>query len=162
MSTRNQSSIPSLLPEETREKEKTSHDLIWKQTLSLFLADLLELLDPELGAFLDVEEAEFIDKEAFSDFPKGERTEADLVAKARTRENEPRIILCHLEVEGEFREQIDERISRYFVHLKGKYNLPVLSVVVFLTGGTAGVEQREVVETIGPVEVYRFRYLAFG
>ncbi len=87
---------------------------------------------------------------------------ADLVAEATTRTGEPRLVLVHAEVEGAFRKTIDRRTWRYFMHLELKYDVPVISVVVFLTGGPRGVVRREVVETVGSVVVNRFTYLAFG
>lgn len=74
----------------------------------------------------------------------------------------PRYLLIHIEIESEFRHAIDERMWRYFMHLRLKYHRPVLSAGVFLTGGPPGVRWRTVVETVGPLEVCRFRFLAFG
>ncbi len=48
------------------------------------------------------------------------------------------------------------------MHLKLKHDLPVVSIVVFLTGGKPGVHRRDVVEALGPLEINRFTYLAFG
>lgn len=144
------------------ENQPISHDQIFKTAFSLFLKDLLELLDPELAATLDLSSPKFIEKEAFTDLPEGERAEADLVAETKTRDGEPRLILIHAEIDGEFRRTIDRRTWRYFMHLKLKYDLPVSSVVVFLTGAPGGVERREVIEVVGPMEINRFAYLAFG
>ncbi len=141
---------------------RTSHDQIFKTAFSLFLQDLIELVDPALAAALDLRAPRFIEKEAFTDFPGGERAEADLVAEATTRDGEPRLVLTHGEVEGKFRRTIDRRTWRYFMHLELKYDVPVISVVVFLTGGPPGVERRVVVETVGALEISRFTYLAFG
>ena len=48
------------------------------------------------------------------------------------------------------------------MHLTLRENKPVISIVVFLKGGTGGVEIREVSMRVGPFEVWRFRYLALG
>ncbi len=50
----------------------------------------------------------------------------------------------HVEVAGEFGQAIDQRMLRYSMHLTLTKNKPVISIVVFLTGGTSGVELREV------------------
>ncbi len=86
----------------------------------------------------------------------------DLVAEATTRDGEPRIVLVHVEIEGEFGQAIDRRVQRYSMHLTLTTKKPVISIVVFLKGGLGGVEIREVLTTVGSFEVWRFRYLAFG
>ena len=143
-------------------ERRASHDQIFKTAFSLFLQDLVELVDPSLAATLDLRAPRFIEKEAFTDFPGGERAEADLVAEAKIRRGEPRLVLVHGEVESKFRQTIDRRTWRYFMHLELKYDVPVISVVVFLTGGPPGVERRVVVESVGSLEISRFTYLAFG
>ena len=124
--------------------------------------DLIELVDPDLAATLDLRAPKFLGTEAFTDFPEGARAAADLVAETPTRLGEPRLVLVHTEIEGEFRKTIDRRTCRYSMHLRLKYDLPVVSVVVFLTGGPPGVTRRTVVETVGSLGVDRFTYLAFG
>ena len=145
-----------------RARERISHDQIFKTLFSQFLADLVELLDPDLAAALDLRAPRFLRGETFTDEPQGDRVEADLVAETLTRGGEPRLVLVHLETEGKFRRVIDRRTWRYFMHLKLKYDQPVISIVVFLSGGKAGVHRREVVEAIGAFEVSRFGYFGFG
>lgn len=144
------------------ERKRTSHDQIFKTLFSHFLQDLVELLDPDLASALDLRAPTFLRGETFTDEPQGERVDADLVAEARTRGGEPRLVLVHVETEGKFRRVMDRRTWRYFMHLKLKYDRPVVSIVVFLTGGTPGVHRREVVEAVGAFEVNRFSYLGFG
>jgi hypothetical protein len=142
--------------------ESISHDQIWKTLLVHFVQDFFQLVSPDLAASLDLSSIEWLDKESFLDFPKGERVEADLVGKACTRDDEGRIILLHHEFEGDFRTSTDVRVDRYIMHLRLKHNRPVLSVVLFLRGGPKGLEIRSVVDRIGPLEIYRSSYCAFG
>ncbi len=146
----------------TKSGKRIPHDRIFKTAFSHFLQDLVELVDPELAATLDLSSPRFPDKELFADFPGGKLAVPDLVAEAMTRDGDPRLILVHAEIEGEFRKTIDRRTWRYFMHLELKFDVPVISIVVFLTGGEAGVERRVVVEKVGSVEVNRFTYYAFG
>jgi len=142
--------------------EPIPHDQIFKTAFQIFLRDLVELLDPGLADHLDLEEPSFLEQEAFADFPKGRRSEADLVAETRTRDDEERLVLVHVEIEGEKRETIEERLERYSMHLRLKYDKPVVTAVVFLTGGPKGVARREVKRKVGTFECGRFAYLAFG
>jgi hypothetical protein len=142
--------------------ETTSHDQIWKTLIVHFTDDFFQLICPKLAAFIDLGSVEWLDKESFHDFPKGEKVEADLLGQARTRDDQDRILSLHHEFEGTFRSSIDARVDRYIMHLRLKHNRPVLSVVLFLKGGPKGLDIRSVVEHIGPFEVYRSSYCAFG
>ena len=143
-------------------REIISHDQIWKTLLIYFLEDFFQLIYPELAADLCLDKVEWVDKEAFLDFPKGAHVEADLLGKTLTREGERRVLLLHHEFEGEFRRNIDIRVDRYLMHLRLKYNLTVLSVVLFLRGGPTGREIRGISDRVGPLEVHRSSYCAFG
>ncbi len=104
----------------------------------------------------------FIRGETFTDEPQGRRADPDLLAEAPSRAGESKLVLLHLETEREFLRIMERRVWRYSMHLKLKYDLPVVSIVVFLTGGEPGVRRREVVDAVGSLEIYRFTYLAFG
>ncbi len=138
-----------------------SHDLIFKTACRYFFGDVVELTRPDLARRLDLSEVELLEQEAFSDFPEGERSIADLVAKARLKDGSERILLIQVEVEGEFRRAMDERAFFYYLHLRLKYRLPLVTIVIFLKGGKTPLEVREVVDEVGGVEVCRFRYMAF-
>jgi hypothetical protein len=142
--------------------ETISHDQIWKTLIVHFVEDFFQMTHPELAADLDLDSIEWLDKESYLDFPKGAKVEADLLGRARTRDDESRFFLLHHEFEGDFRTRTDVRVDRYIMHLRIKHDLPVLSVVLFLRGGPKGLEIRRVVDRIGSMEVYRSSYCAFG
>jgi hypothetical protein len=48
------------------------------------------------------------------------------------------------------------------MHLKLKFGLPVVPIVLFLRGGPPGLDRREFVDRVLGVEVNRFTYWAFG
>ncbi len=141
----------------------TSHDRLFKTLFEEFLGDLLELVHPELAATLDLGGFQPADKELFTDFRKQGHVEADVVRQARSREDEPQLVLVHVETEGKFLlGEFDDRIFRYNLHLTLNSDFPVVSVAVFLTGGAAGLEIREVSKRVGPFRPLCFQYLAFG
>jgi hypothetical protein len=143
-------------------KPRANHDEIFKTTFSNFLGDLVELVSPELADTLDLRNPEFIEQEAFADVPKGKRAVCDLVAKTATRSGDPKLVLVHVEVEGKFLRANDQKVLRYYMHLRLKYNIPVISICVNLKGNPVGVEVRQVVDKVGKMEVCRFSYIAFG
>ena len=61
------------------------HDRLFKELLTTFFVDFLEVFCPELAKYLDPGSLEFLDKEVFTDVTHGERHEVDLVAKAVPR-----------------------------------------------------------------------------
>ena len=70
--------------------ERTSHDQIFKTVFSLFLKDLIEIVEPELAKTLDLSSLKFIRGETFTDEPQGKRAEPDLLAEARSFSGEPK------------------------------------------------------------------------
>ena len=142
--------------------ETISHDQIWKTLIPQFLEDFFQLIQPEIAAELDLSTVEWLDKEAFLDFPKGARAEVDLLGRARNRDNEERFFLLHHEFEGDFRSNMDSRVDRYIMYLRLTHKEPVVSFVLFLKGGPKGLKIRSVVDRIGSIEIYRSSYFAFG
>jgi hypothetical protein len=59
------------------------HDRLFKELLSTFFVEFLELFFPEVIAYLEQDSLEFLDKELFTDVTAGEQYEADLVVKAQ-------------------------------------------------------------------------------
>ncbi len=141
--------------------KRKRHDLVFKTVFRHFFADLVELVEPDFAARVDLTNVEFLEKETFSDFPEGTRQEADLVARLRSRDGEGRIVLVQTEVESRFRSAMDERGFYYYLYLRAKYRVPVLLIVVFLRGGKVSLTMREFVDQAEGVEVCRFRYVAF-
>ena len=63
----------------------TDHDHLFKELLTTFFGEFLELFLPAVLEYLDADSVTFLDKEIFTDVTAGERLEADLVARARFR-----------------------------------------------------------------------------
>ena len=61
------------------------HDRLFKELLSVHIWEFIELLMPEVAAFLDKSSLQLADKELFSDIPGFPRQEADLVFKGKLK-----------------------------------------------------------------------------
>jgi hypothetical protein len=72
------------------------HDRLFKELLDRFFLEFIDLFLPSVAAFLDRSSLVPLDKEIFSDFPAGERLEADLIVKARFK-GEDTCFLVHVE-----------------------------------------------------------------
>jgi hypothetical protein len=62
------------------------HDRLFKELLTTFFVEFLELFLPEVLAYLERDSIQFLDKEVFTDVTVGERYEADLIVKAKFRD----------------------------------------------------------------------------
>ena len=72
------------------------HDRLFKELLTTFFEEFLELFFPEVVAYLERDPLEFLDKGIFTDVTAGEQYEADLVVKTRFQEQET-FFLIHVE-----------------------------------------------------------------
>jgi hypothetical protein len=147
--------------------EETKYDQLFKDLLKAFFGELLQLVAPSLAAQLDTSKPEFLDKEHFTDAPKGKHRYMDLVAKVPTKqpkpgENDTQLVLVHTEIEGHFGEPMDKRMSRYFFQLQHRHDLPVLPLVIFVNGGEPNITTRSHQDVVLGMEVNRFSYLSLG
>ena len=153
---------PGPTPPATDMDEETSADKLFKTAFELFLRNLVELVRPEVAARLDLDHARILSPKLFADFRKQGLREPDLVAEAETVGGESELVVVHVDVEGSFRNVMDQRMMEYAMHLVLKTGKPVVSIAVFLTGGPKGIKVREVRKEAAGWTSFRFFYLAFG
>ena len=92
----------------------TDHDRLFKELLTTFFTDFVELFLPELAAYLDKDSLVFLDKELFTDVTAGDSHEADLVVRARFR-GQDSFFLVHLEHQAQTQAASDlQRQHRLF------------------------------------------------
>jgi hypothetical protein len=75
------------------------YDQLFKGLLRTFFGDFLALVSPQAAESLDASRAIFLDKEFFTDWPRGRRREIDLLARVPVRNNADRSVLVHIEIE---------------------------------------------------------------
>jgi hypothetical protein len=139
----------------------TSHDQLSKSLIKLFLAEFLDLIDPETSSLLRAAEATFLDKEDFTDWPTGNRREMDLVARVPVaRKQIP--LLVHVEIETEFSVNMDHRLWQYYMQLRLRHELPVLPILVNLRGGRPGVYRGTLWEGFAWKKTAIFHYRGLG
>src|SRR6266404_8814927 len=132
------------------------HDRLFKELLTTFFADFLDLFLPELSAYLDRTKIEFLDKEVFTDVTAGAKHEADLVAKARFRGQES-FFLVHLEHQAQPQAEFSQRMFGYFAALHSRHHLPVYPIALF-SHASLQAEPDEYLVAFPDLDVLRFRY----
>jgi len=138
----------------------TSHDKLAKDLFRDFFADLLRIAAPEMAVRLRLEEVAFVDKQAFTDWPAGDRREMDLVAAVPVADPDEAVarVLIHIEVESEARAGMAERVWGYYMQLRLRHGLLVVSILVNLRGGRPGVHRQVLTEGFEAPVAARFWY----
>jgi Domain of unknown function (DUF4351) len=137
-----------------------SHDQLAKVLFQHFFGDLVRLAAPGTLQRLDLDQAEFVDKEAFTDWPHGGRREVDLLAKAPARDGDLRVLI-HVEIEAKAGSGMAERLWQYYMQLRLRHNLLVVPILVNLKGGRAGVHRKLLAEGLEDWTA-QFRYRVFS
>jgi hypothetical protein len=136
------------------------HDSIFKTLLEEFLADLLRLAVPDLAGRLDLAQLDFRKQEFFTD--TGRRRVVDLLARVPFLSASGRSLLVHVEVEARARPGMGRRLWHYRNRILAAHDSHVLSIVLYLQGGAAGVRISSLEDDpLGP-GLEDFRYVAFG
>ncbi len=107
-----------------------NHDRLFKELLTFFFVEFVELFLPDVAAYIDYDTVEFLDREIFTDITAGETHEVDLVVKARFRGKDT-FFLIHVENQSSPQSRFPRRMFDYFARLHEKYDLPIYPVVIF-------------------------------
>ncbi|HBL29527.1 MAG TPA: hypothetical protein DD490_22055 [Acidobacteria bacterium] len=142
-----------------------SHDQLSKSLISTFFPDFLHLVAPDAALRLRPGEATFLDKELFLDWPDlGRRREVDLLARVPVEEPDGPPVLVHVEIEARAGSGMSQRLWRYFMQIRLRFDLLVLTVLVNLRGGRPGVGLevlQEGLDATAPV-VFPYRVLSLS
>ncbi len=106
------------------------HDRLFKELLSTFFVEFIELFFPQVITYLDENFIQFLDKEIFTDVTEGERYETDLIAQVKFK-NQPSFFLIHIEAQSTSQTNFNGRMFSYFARLHEKFALPIYPIVVF-------------------------------
>ena len=111
-------------------KDKIEHDRLFKELLTQFIYEFIELFLPEVNDGLEPGSLHFLDKEMHTELGLGDKREADLLAKGRVR-GQDAFFLLHIEHEAQSRTNLPRRMFRYFSILYERYgDLPIYPVAL--------------------------------
>jgi len=117
-----------------------SHDQLFKDRLRGSFYDFLTLFLPEIAAGVDPESVEFLDVQDFTDRPEGGYRVADLVARVCYRDEPPRLVIVHTEVESEPDGRFPHRLWEYNALLTLRHGPPVVPIGLLPFAVGQGVE----------------------
>ena len=148
------------------------HDQLFKTLIRQFFGEFLRLFFAAWATRLDLEHVEWLEKEVLPNPPDGSRHLLDLVAKLQAKEPvashalnaaENWLVLIHIEIESADRTTaIKPRLPSYYIHLRDRFGLPVLPIVIYLKVGLDGVGVDIIEEKFWELPVLVFRYLYVG
>ena len=139
-----------------------AHDQLFKELLQAFLREFMELFFPDIAARLDWEQATFPNTELFTDVPEGSVRRADTVALVPTLDEEPELVLIHVETQSVRRSEVRFRVYEYYTLLRLRYKLPVFPVALYIVPGTGGITHETYTETLFGENILTFNYAAIG
>lgn len=108
------------------------HDRFFKELLTTFFFELLELFFPKIAAALDHGSIEFLPQEVYVDPLKGEKYRADIVVKARYKADRgAAFLVVHVEHQSTAPSGFGERFYRYHAAISARHGLPVYPIVIY-------------------------------
>ncbi len=135
------------------------HDRLFKELLTTFFSEFVELFLPQMADYLDMSSFVFLDKEIFTDITSGETHHADLVVKARFKNSET-FFLVHVEMQAQRQADFGRRLFRYFSRLHDKYTLPIYPIVIFSFDRPVARQPSSYEVRFPDLRVLRFSYTA--
>jgi predicted transposase YdaD len=108
----------------------TDHDRLFKELLSTFFFEFLELFLPQVAAQVDPNSLTLLPQEYFADLTSGEKHIVDLLAQVGFA-GEDVGFLIHVEAQATSKADFARRMFLYFARLYQKYLRPIYPVVVF-------------------------------
>ena len=141
----------------------TDHDRLFKELLTTFFTDFLELFVPELAREVIADSIELLDKEVISDLRQGERRVVDLLARLRTRgplagASGASFVFVHVENESTARSGLPKRLYEYFTRLVARHGEAVYPIAVLSYDQPARPRENTYRIRLPGLDVLRFRF----
>ncbi|MDZ8141057.1 MAG: Rpn family recombination-promoting nuclease/putative transposase [Nostoc sp. DedQUE04] len=135
------------------------HDRLFKELLSTFFIDFLDLFLPQVASQIDRNSIQLLPQEVFNDVTSGEKKEIDLLAQVRYQQQDTRFLI-HVENQSYTETAFAKRMFKYFARLHEKYDLPIYPVVIFSFDEPKRAEPQNYRVTFGDLKVLEFQFVA--
>jgi predicted transposase YdaD len=106
------------------------HDRNFKELISTFFMEFLELFLPELAEMVDPDSVTFLQQQYFTDVLAGEEKIIDLLAEVKMA-GEDATFLIHIEPQSTSRSEFPKRMFFYFALLHQQYDKNVYPIAIF-------------------------------
>lgn len=136
---------------------KISHDRLFKELITTFFFEFLQLFVPEIAADVDPHSFEFVNKELISDAADGKVYLADIVVKCRFKGSQ-RYFLIHIENQAYSEADFSRRMFNYFSRFIQSSGLDVYPIVLFTFDAPLRAEPDSFNVHFPNLEVLTFRF----
>jgi len=106
------------------------HDRLFKELLTNFFPEFIQLFFPEISANWNPDSIEFLPQEVITDVTQGEKKIIDLIVKASWK-NQPSLFIIHVEHQSYTEDNFNQRMFIYYARLHEKYALPIYPIVIY-------------------------------
>lgn len=137
--------------------ESIDHDQLFKELLSTFFVEFVELFLPEVAALMERDSITFLPQEYFTDLITGDRQIIDLIAKVRFQ-GQDAFFIIHLENQSFSEAEFARRMFFYFAKLHQEYLLPIYPVVIFSFDKPQRLESTNYKVSLANLEVLNFNF----
>jgi hypothetical protein len=135
------------------------HDRLFKELISTFFVEFLDLFLPQVASQIDRDSIQFLPQDVFTDVTSGEKKEIDLLAQVRYQQQET-YFLIHVENQSYTESEFAKRMFKYFARLHEKYDLPIYPVVIFSFDEPKRAESQNYRVTFPDLKVLEFQFAA--
>ena len=108
----------------------TDHDQLFKELLSTFFIEFLELFYPQVASAIEPDSVRFLPQQYFADLNTGELKIIDLLAEVRLAGQEVGFLI-HIEAQATSKPDFTSRMFFYFARLHQKYLQRIYPIVIF-------------------------------
>ncbi|MBD2565644.1 MULTISPECIES: Rpn family recombination-promoting nuclease/putative transposase [Nostoc] len=135
------------------------HDRLFKELISTFFVEFLDLFLPQVASQIDRDSIQFLPQDVFTDVTSGEKKEIDLLAQVRYQQQKT-YFLIHVENQSYTESEFAKRMFKYFARLHEKYDLPIYPVVIFSFDEPKRAESQNYRVTFPNLKVLEFQFAA--
>jgi predicted transposase/invertase (TIGR01784 family) len=135
------------------------HDRLFKELISTFFTEFIELFLPAIACDIDKKSIQFLPEEVLVDVTAGDKKIIDLLAKVKYQEKDT-FFLIHVEAQSYTQQDFAKRMFKYFARLYEKYDLPIYPVVIFSFDEPLRPEPKIHSITFHNLDVLKFEFAA--
>ncbi|MCC5603812.1 DUF4351 domain-containing protein [Nostoc favosum] len=133
------------------------HDRLFKELLSNFFPEFIELFFPDISAEWERDSIQFLPLEVITDVTEGEKKILDIVVKASLKSQDT-LFIIHIEHQSYSQTGFNRRMFTYFARLHEKYALPIYPIVIYSHDSPKTLEPNSYRLELGKKIILEFNY----